>query len=122
MTVRIYIAAKLHGITVTRADNEYTGSVSVDPYLLDLAGIDHYEQVSVVNLNNGNRWETYVIPGAPGEFALCGGGARLGIVGDRCIVMTYRMAIEFPGVNVVMIDGSNKLSQVIVYPNERRVT
>lgn len=95
--LRSYVTAKIHGIAVTAASVEYHGSVTIAGELLDAAGIDPYERVFVVNLNNGARWDTYAIPGAPGVFTLNGGSARLGVPGDRCVIMTYGLAEAAPG-------------------------
>ena len=112
-----YIAAKLHGITVTEIAAEYNGSVVICTALLELVGIEPYEAVDVVNLDNGNRWTTYALPGHKphGIFSLNGGGARLGIVGDRCVVMTYQLADCFPGAKAVMLDTDNNVDKVFKY-------
>lgn len=88
------VRSKLHGITVTDASVEYNGSVSIDASLMRTVGIRAYEQVHVINLTNGNRWVTYAIPSSVlRAFTLNGGGAHLGKIGDRCVVMTYRQDI-----------------------------
>jgi len=111
-----YIAAKLHGITVTAIEPEYNGSVVICVALLKMAGMEPYERVDVVNLNNGQRWTTYALPGKePGVFSLNGGGARLGLIGDRCVVMTYQLADCFPGAKAVMLDTDNKVDKVFKY-------
>jgi aspartate 1-decarboxylase len=85
------IRAKLHQARVTSADINYEGSISIDTHLLDEAGIFPYEKVLVVDIENGSRQETYVIPGAPGsgEIGLNGAAARLVSVGDRVIIMAF---------------------------------
>ena len=90
-TLRSYVSAKLHNLSVTDKSVEYMGSVTIGRDLLALARIEEYERVDIVNLNNGNRWTTYVLAGPDGVFTLNGGGARLGEVGDRCVVMTYAL-------------------------------
>jgi aspartate 1-decarboxylase len=112
-----FIAAKLHGITVTEIAPEYNGSVVICEALLRVAGIEPYESVDVVNLDNGQRWTTYALPGhSPhGIFSLNGGGARLGLVGDRCVVMTYQLAATFPGAKAVMLDRENNVEKVYSY-------
>jgi aspartate 1-decarboxylase len=117
--MRTYVAAKLHGIAVTSSQVDYHGSVTIDLNLLRAAGIDPYEQVQVVNLATGGRWTTYVIPGGAHEFALNGGGARLGVVGDRCVVMTYHAADRFRGATVIMLDADNGVIGTVDYPMER---
>jgi aspartate 1-decarboxylase len=113
--MRTYVSAKIHDLVVTDAHLRYTGSVTIDSDLLQYAGIDPYEQVDVVNLNNGNRWTTYVIPGGPGKFSLNGGGARLGLAGDLCVVMTYRTSEVFEGARALFVDADNALDHVIEY-------
>ncbi|MDA8098237.1 MAG: aspartate 1-decarboxylase [Nitrospiraceae bacterium] len=89
--LRLMLRSKIHRATVTDANLDYEGSLTVDPILLEEAGILHYEQVSVSNLNNGERFETYVIPGkrGAGEMVLNGPTARKGAKGDKVIVFCY---------------------------------
>lgn len=105
--MRCYVAAKLHGIQVTGKAVEYHGSVSVCPHLLRAAGIEPYEQVHVVNLSTGARWVTYALEGDPGAFTLNGGGARMGEVSDRCVLMTFAFSPRFPGAWAVMVGPGN---------------
>jgi aspartate 1-decarboxylase len=90
MTI-LLMKSKIHRATVTGADLNYEGSISIDKNLLDAAGIMIYEKVQVVNLNNGARLETYVIEGeaGSGEVMLNGPAARLGQVGDLIIIIAY---------------------------------
>ena len=83
--------AKLHRLRVTEADLYYEGSITIDQELLDTAGILPYEKVQVVNVNNGNRLETYTIPGEAGQRTVClnGPAARLAEAGDEGIVIAY---------------------------------
>lgn len=113
--MRQYVSAKLHGLTVTATSIHYTGSVTIDVDLLKRAAIDPYERVFIVNLNTGGRWDTYVLPGQAGEFALNGGGARLGMPGDRCVVMTYQIATEAPGAEVLFLDADNNVVSTTRY-------
>lgn len=113
--MRTYVAAKLHGLTVTEATVDYHGSVSIDVDLLDRAGIETYEQVHVVNLTTGARWVTYALPAAKGQFTLNGGGARLGVVGDRCVVMTFQTGHAFEGAAVLMLGPDNAVIDVLDY-------
>ncbi len=89
--LRLMLRSKIHRATVTDANLEYEGSLTVDPILLEAAGILPYEQVSVSNLNNGERFETYVIPGkrGKGEMVLNGPTARKGTKGDKVIVFCW---------------------------------
>ena len=85
------LKSKIHRATVTEADLNYTGSLTVDKDLLEAADMLHFEQVQVVNINNGARFETYLIEGKRGSGTICvnGAAARLVQVGDRIIVFSY---------------------------------
>lgn len=115
--MKTFISAKLHNLRVTGKAVEYTGSVTVCRELLRAAGITPYEQAHIVNLTNGRRWITYVIPGEPGVFELNGGGARLGEKGDLCVVMTYTQAREFEGATVLFVGQQNQVVDQQQYEN-----
>ena len=111
--------AKIHRATVTQAELYYEGSLTVDTDLLKASGILPYEKVQVVNVNNGERFETYIIPGKSKSGVIClnGPAARLGTVGDEIIVIAYA---EFDGAEaetyeptVVLVDKENKVKKVI---------
>ncbi|OGW43463.1 MAG: aspartate 1-decarboxylase [Nitrospirae bacterium RBG_13_41_22] len=87
--LRCILRAKIHIATVTESNLSYEGSITIDEVILKKAGILPYEQVMVSNLNNGERFETYVIPGRKGEVFLNGPTARKGIVGDKIIIFCY---------------------------------
>ena len=88
---RILCKSKIHRATLTGADLNYEGSLTLDRALMDAAEMLPYERVQVVNVNNGARLETYLIPGEAGSgvVQLNGAGARLGAPGDVVILMTY---------------------------------
>jgi aspartate 1-decarboxylase len=86
---RRMMKSKIHRATVTDANLDYVGSISLDPELMKLADILEYEQVTVVDIDNGARFETYTIVGGPGEVCLNGAAARLVHHGDKIIVITY---------------------------------
>jgi aspartate 1-decarboxylase len=88
---RILCKSKIHRATLTGAELNYEGSLTVDRALMDAADMKPYERVQVVNVNNGARLETYLIPGEAnsGTIQLNGAGARLGSPGDIVILMTY---------------------------------
>jgi len=88
---RIMLKSKIHRATVTDANLNYQGSITIDKDLLDAADMLHYEQVCVVNINNGARFETYVMEGERGSGTIClnGAAARLVHVGDLVIVFSY---------------------------------
>lgn len=88
---RRMMKSKIHRATVTDADLHYVGSVTVDAALMDAADLTEYEQVAVVDIDNGQRLETYVIAGAPGSGDIClnGAAARLVNPGDKVIIISY---------------------------------
>jgi aspartate 1-decarboxylase len=83
--------AKLHRVKVTEAKVDYVGSITIDPELLEQVGILPLEEVDVINLNNGHRFSTYVIPGKPQQREICpnGGAALLCQPGDLLIIYAY---------------------------------
>jgi len=87
--LRCFLRSKIHMATVTDANLEYEGSITIDVSLMKKAGILPYEQVQVSNVNNGERFETYAIPGKKGEICLNGPTARKGVVGDKVIIFSY---------------------------------
>jgi aspartate 1-decarboxylase len=106
---------KIHRAIVTEAELHYEGSLTVDQDLMDLAGMRPYEQVSVVNVNNGARFETYLIVGERGSGTIClnGAAARLGMKGDKVIIITYGQVeeSELPSdykPKVVFVDETNR--------------
>lgn len=86
---RRMMKSKIHRATVTGADLNYVGSISLDTSLMELADIHEFEQVHVLDIDNGARFETYAIAGEPGQVCLNGAAARLVHPGDRVIVITY---------------------------------
>jgi aspartate 1-decarboxylase len=81
--------AKIHRAKITDANLEYEGSLTIDRKLLEASTMRPHERVQVVNLNNGQRFETYIIEGGDGEICLNGPAARLGQVGDLVIIIAY---------------------------------
>ena len=118
---RSLLLAKIHSCTITDANVNYMGSISIDQALLDASGILPYEQVQVVNVNNGERFITYAIaaPANSGAIELNGAAARLGVKGDRLIIMTYAQftpeEIKTNTPKVVMVDEQNQLLEVRRY-------
>jgi len=106
--------SKVHRATITDADLHYVGSITIDRDLMDLADLMEFEQVAVVDVDNGARLETYVIEGERGSGAIClnGAAARLVAPGDRVIVISYadyeqaELATYAP--RVVHVDGRNR--------------
>ena len=89
--LRLMLRSKIHRAVVTDANLEYDGSLTVDEVLIKAAGLLPYEQVMVSNLNNGERFETYIIPGKRGSGTICLNGptARKGVLGDRIVIFCY---------------------------------
>ncbi len=109
------VKSKLHRVTVTEANLNYIGSITIDEDLLDAAGILPGEKVQIVNNNNGERLETYTIPGERGSGVIClnGAAARRVQPGDTVIIIAYCMltaeeARTFKP-NVVILDAQNKI-------------
>src|SRR5947208_15196725 len=86
---RRMMKSKIHRATVTGAELDYVGSITLDARLMELADIREHEQVHVLDIDNGARFETYVISGGPGDVILNGAAARLVHPGDKVIVITY---------------------------------
>lgn len=95
MTITM-LKAKIHRATVTQAELDYVGSITVDIDLLEKAGILEYEQVQIVDINNGSRFETYTIAGERGSGVIClnGAAARMVQTGDKIILMSYAQLTE----------------------------
>ena len=110
------VKSKLHNVSVTEANLNYVGSITIDEDLMDEANIIENEKVQVVNNNNGERLETYVIKGERGSGVIClnGAAARKVVVGDVVIIITYAMmslgeAKEFKPKFVFPDTATNKL-------------
>ncbi len=108
---RTMLRSKIHRATVTGADVDYVGSISIDPVLMAAAGILEHEQVHVVDVDNGSRLVTYAIEGGPGEICLNGAAAHLVEPGDKVILITYTSVSDEQMVgyepNVVHVDSAN---------------
>ncbi|HEY8463153.1 MAG TPA: aspartate 1-decarboxylase [Bacillota bacterium] len=107
--------SKIHRATVTGTNLNYAGSITIDAELLQAAKILEYELVQVVNINNGQRFETYAIAGEPGSGTVClnGAAARLAEPGDLIIILSYGIVTESEGANwrpvIVHVDDANRL-------------
>ena len=110
------LKCKIHRATVTDANLNYEGSISIDPKLSEAAGLRNFERVDVVNINNGQRFSTYVIPGKSGEICLNGAAARLVHQGDLVIVLAYasmtEQEAETHSPRLVFVDENNAVTQV----------
>ena len=110
---RRMMKSKIHRATVTGANLDYVGSVSIDTELMALADILPYEQVAVLDIDNGARFETYAIEGERGQICLNGAAARLVAPGDKVIIITYadydREELDHYAPRVVHVDGRNRV-------------
>ena len=115
------LKSKIHRAVVTQAELNYVGSITVDSELLQEAGILEYEMVQIVDIENGNRFETYTIAGEPGSGVMClnGAAARQVQVGDHVIIMCYcQMSpeeVKEHKPKVVFVDDENKIVKVSSY-------
>lgn len=115
------LKAKIHRATVTQAELDYVGSITVDRKLLEAAGILEYEKVQIVDVNNGARFETYTIAGEKGSGVIClnGAAARCVSAGDKIIIMAYCTLDENEAKahtpRVVFVDEKNSVSRIADY-------
>lgn len=116
--MRTVLRSKLHRATVTQADVDYQGSITIDADLLQAADIAVFERVLVANLANGERFETYAIagPAGSGVIGLNGAAARLGRVGDLVIIMAFGTVPDAEASSVqpriVLLDGKNGITEL----------
>ena len=121
------LKGKIHRATVTQAELDYVGSITVDVELLKAAGILEYEKVQIVDINNGARFETYTIAGEAGSGIIClnGAAARCVQKGDKVIIMAYvQMTPEEASENppsVIFVVDENKISRVSRYEKHGRL-
>lgn len=122
------LKAKIHRATVTQADLDYVGSVTIDTHLLRESGIMEYEQVQIVDIDNGNRFETYAIAGEEGSGIICLNGAAAKCVtpGDKVIIMAYvRMTpaeAQTHRPTVLFVDGDNRIVRKSNYEKHGRLS
>lgn len=115
------LKAKIHRAVVTQADLNYVGSVTIDSTLLQESGILEYEKVQIVDIENGNRFETYTIAGEPGSGIIClnGAAAKCVSVGDKVIIMAYaNLTPEEAKTHkpmVVFVDDDNNIARKANY-------
>lgn len=118
--------SKIHRATVTEADLNYEGSVTIDSELMDAADILPHEQVEILNVNNGQRFDTYAIRGPRGSGVIClnGPAARLAHVGDTVIILTYaameREELMRHAPTIVYVDGQNRIRKPEATPAKGR--
>ncbi|WP_409016664.1 aspartate 1-decarboxylase [Anaerostipes caccae] len=121
------LKGKIHRATVRQAELDYVGSITVDPELMEAAGILEYEKVAIVDINNGSRFETYTISGEPGSGMIClnGAAARCVSQGDKIIIMCYAemtpKEAEEHKPKVVFVDDNNKITRLTSYEKHGRL-
>ncbi|WP_368491098.1 aspartate 1-decarboxylase [Clostridium sp. BJN0013] len=121
------LKSKIHRATVTEANLNYVGSITIDRELMERAHIIEYEKIQVVDIDNGNRLETYVIAGEEGSKVIClnGAAARCVQPGDKVILMTYCQIDEKEAKAhkpiVVFLNENNSISQVTDYEKHGQV-
>ncbi len=115
------LKAKIHRATVTQAALDYVGSITIDEDLMEAAGIYEYEKVQIVDINNGNRFETYTIAGERGSGVIClnGAAARCCCIKDKIIIMSYAELsleeVKSHQPKVVFVDEINRISRIASY-------
>ncbi|TDU17137.1 aspartate 1-decarboxylase [Bacillus subtilis] len=116
---RTMMSGKLHRATVTEANLNYVGSITIDEDLIDVVGMLPNEKVQIVNNNNGARLETYIIPGKRGSGVIClnGAAARLVQEGDKVIIISYKMMSDQEAAShepkVAVLNDQNKIEQML---------
>ena len=126
MTLEV-LKRKIHRAVVTQAELNYVGSITIDESLMEAAGIFEYEKIQVADVDNGARFETYVIAGEADSGIIClnGAAARMVSAGDKVILMCYAQMTpeelkEHPP-KVVFVDGQNKITSVKHYEKHGRL-
>lgn len=112
------LKSKIHRATITGADVNYQGSITIDKKLMEAAKLNEYERVDIYNINNGQRFSTYVIKGQRGKGEIClnGAAARLVSIGDLIIICSYSIHDEKEAAKhkpvIVYIDGKNRIVKI----------
>lgn len=121
------LKSKIHRATVIQSELDYVGSITIDEELMDAAGIYEYEKVQIADVNNGNRFETYVIAGDKGSGMIClnGAAAHMVDIGDKVIIMSYAdmepEEIKNNPPKVVFVDDKNQITRVTNYEKHGRL-
>ncbi len=121
------LKSKIHRATVVQAELNYIGSITVDETLMEKAGIMEYEKVQIVDIDNGSRFETYVISGEKDSGMIClnGAAARMVSVGDKIIIMSYasmtQEELKENPPRVVFVDEDNRVARVTRYEKHGRL-
>ncbi|MBR6770513.1 MAG: aspartate 1-decarboxylase [Lachnospiraceae bacterium] len=121
------LKSKIHRATVVQAELDYVGSITIDEVLMEQAGILEYEKVQIVDINNGSRFETYVIAGQRDSGMIClnGAAARMVSVGDKIIIMCYALMtpqeLQENPPKVVFVDDNNQTTRLTRYEKHGRL-
>ncbi|KYD09240.1 aspartate 1-decarboxylase [Heyndrickxia sporothermodurans] len=124
---RTMMNGKIHRATVTEANLNYVGSITIDEDILDAVGMVANEKVQIVNNNNGARFETYIIPGMRGSGVIClnGAAARLVHTGDIVIIISYALVqeenVKTHQPKIALLDENNRITQMISYEPEATI-
>jgi aspartate 1-decarboxylase len=116
--LRTMLQAKLHRAAVTQADLHYEGSCGIDEALIEAAGMREFQYIELYNINNGERFSTYIIkaPRGSGQISLNGSAARKAMIGDLLIICTYSSYTEAELIGyqptVVLLDAQNRISEI----------
>ncbi|AYE34345.1 aspartate 1-decarboxylase [Clostridium septicum] len=122
------LKGKIHRATVIQAELDYVGSITIDEDLLDAAGILEYEMVQIVDINNGNRFETYTIAGERGTGMIClnGAAARCVQVNDKIIIMSYCQLdsneVKDHKPRVIFVNNENRISRITRYEKHGKLS
>ncbi len=113
--MRVMLKSKIHRARVTDANIDYEGSITIDKKLMGAADILPYEEVHVLNINNGARFTTYAIEGEQGEICLNGAAARLAVKGDIVIILSYSYVEDWKAhrlvPKLVYVDAKNAITE-----------
>ena len=113
--LREFLDSKIHRATVTDANLDYVGSITIDETLINAAGMREWQKVEILDINNGERFQTYIIKGEPNSGVIClnGAAARKVQKGDKIIIVTYVALNETEMLNhkpkIVIVDSANKI-------------
>lgn len=125
--IREVLHSKIHRATITEANLNYVGSITIDLDLIEAASLVEYEKVLIADVNNGERFETYIIAGERGSGIIClnGATAQLVSVGDKIIIMAFsQIHLEPPAKvepTVVFVDENNKPTKISHYEEHGRI-
>ena len=115
--MRWVLRSKIHRATVTECRLDYEGSITIDRDLVDRCGMWVGEKVTIADVDNGNRFDTYVLPGMRGSgiIAINGAAAHMCNVGDKVIIMGYELTVRLVHAQVLLVDKDNKVSRELTY-------